>query len=72
MKAVSKEWADRSTLPEHVCDFLDKVPPEVHPMSQLSAACTILNTESCFVRAYHSGIKKTKYWEVNINFYQPL
>ncbi|RZB41003.1 Citrate synt domain containing protein, partial [Asbolus verrucosus] len=60
---ISEEWAKRSELPEHVCDLLNNVPKHVHPMSQLSAACTIMNTESEFVKAYQSGVHKTKLWE---------
>lgn len=63
VKEVSKEWAARCKLPPHVCKFLNDVPKHVHPMSQLSAACTILNTESEFVKAYSSGVKKAKLWE---------
>lgn len=32
-------------------------------MSQLSAAITVLNSESKFAKAYASGVHKSKYWE---------
>lgn len=34
-------------------------------MSQLSAAITVLNSESKFAKAYSSGVHKSKYWEVS-------
>lgn len=44
--------------------MLDNFPTNLHPMSQLSAAVTALNSESNFARAYAEGISRTKYWEV--------
>lgn len=61
--SLSKEWADRAALPAHVVSMLNNFPATVHPMSQLSAAVTALNTESTFVKAYTSGVHKSKYWE---------
>ncbi|XP_022904708.1 probable citrate synthase 1, mitochondrial [Onthophagus taurus] len=63
VKALSKEWADRAELPPHVVTLLNNLPNKVHPMSQFSAAVTALNSESRFVKAYTSGVHKTKYWE---------
>lgn len=63
VKAISQEWAARSSLPSHVTKALNDFPKNLHPMSQFSAAITILNTESEFVKAYTSGVRKDKYWE---------
>ncbi|KAK9869620.1 hypothetical protein WA026_003368 [Henosepilachna vigintioctopunctata] len=63
VKAISKEWADRAELPAHVVSLLNNLPCTVHPMSQLSAAITVLNSESKFAKAYASGVHKSKYWE---------
>ncbi|XP_043537679.1 citrate synthase, mitochondrial [Chiloscyllium plagiosum] len=60
---VSKEWAKRAALPSHVVTMLDNFPNNLHPMSQLSAAVTALNSESGFARAYSEGVSKAKYWE---------
>uniref|UniRef100_A0A2K6SY18 Citrate synthase n=1 Tax=Saimiri boliviensis boliviensis TaxID=39432 RepID=A0A2K6SY18_SAIBB len=60
---LSKEWAKRAALPSHVVTMLDNFPTNLHPMSQLSAAVTALNSESNFARAYSEGISRTKYWE---------
>lgn len=61
---VSREWARRAALPSHVVTMLDNFPTNLHPMSQLSAAVTALNSESKFARAYAEGIHRAKYWEV--------
>lgn len=63
VKALSKEWAERAALPAHVVTLLNNMPNTVHPMSQLSAAVTVLNSESKFAKAYASGVHKSKYWE---------
>ncbi|XP_044268564.1 probable citrate synthase 2, mitochondrial [Tribolium madens] len=62
VKSLSEEWASRSELPAHVCKFLKQVPKDVHPMAQLSAACSICNTESLFKKSY-ATVKKANYWE---------
>jgi citrate synthase len=63
VKAISEEWAARSALPAHVTKALNDFPKSLHPMSQFSAAITILNSESEFVKAYTNGVHKSKYWE---------
>jgi len=63
VKAISQEWATRSSLPEHVVKALNNLPKNIHPMTQFSAAITLLNSESDFVRAYQKGVHKSKYWE---------
>lgn len=63
VKAISQEWASRSSLPEHVVKALNNLPKNLHPMTQFSAAITMLNSESLFVKAYNKGVHKSKYWE---------
>ncbi|XP_051163284.1 probable citrate synthase 2, mitochondrial [Leptopilina boulardi] len=63
VKALSKEWATRSALPSHVTKALNDFPKSLHPMTQFSAAITLLNSESEFVKAYTNGVHKSKYWE---------
>ncbi|XP_017781313.1 PREDICTED: probable citrate synthase 2, mitochondrial [Nicrophorus vespilloides] len=63
VKAISKEWASRAALAPHVMTLLKNLPSTVHPMSQLSAAVIAHNSESKFVKAYMSGVHKSKYWE---------
>lgn len=64
MTWLSREWAKRAALPSHVVTMLDNFPTNLHPMSQLSASITALNSESNFARAYSEGINRAKYWEV--------
>ena len=62
--AISKDWASRAALPQHVVQLVNNLPSSVHPMSQFSAAITAMNSESKFAKAYSEGISKTNYWEV--------
>ncbi|OWK16579.1 CS, partial [Cervus elaphus hippelaphus] len=62
--AEEQEWAKRAALPSHVVTMLDNFPTNLHPMSQLSAAVTALNSESNFARAYAEGVNRAKYWEL--------
>ncbi|KAJ8737565.1 hypothetical protein PYW08_000160 [Mythimna loreyi] len=63
VKALSREWAKRAELPAHVVTMLNNMPSKLHPMTQLSAAVTALNSESVFAKAYSDGVPKSKYWE---------
>lgn len=63
VRALSKEWANRASLPAHVNQMLDNFPTSLHPMSQLSAAVVACNLESKFAQAYQKGVNKSKYWE---------
>eukprot|EP00042_Codosiga_hollandica_P026826 m.129234 g.129234 ORF g.129234 m.129234 type:complete len:475 (-) comp52308_c0_seq1:171-1595(-) len=63
VKAVSKEWNARASIPAHVADMIAKFPTNLHPMSQLSAAVCALQSESKFAKAYASGLPKGKYWD---------
>ena len=56
VQALSKEWASRASLPNHVVTMLNNMPSAVHPMSQLSCAITALNYGSKFSKAYASGV----------------
>lgn len=61
--AISKEWADRASLPQYVVQMLDNFPTHLHPMSQLTAAVAALQSESKFAEAYTKGVHKSTYWE---------
>lgn len=63
VKALSKEWANRAALPQHVVNMLNQMPNTLHPMSQLTAAVVALNHDSQFAKAYSEGVHKSKYWE---------
>jgi len=63
VKAISKEWAERAALPNHVVTLLSNFPSNLHPMAQFSSAIIACNTESKFKKAYEDGVKKSEYWE---------
>lgn len=65
VKWVSKTWAERAELPSHVVTMLNNLPNTVHPMTQLTSAVALLNSESKFVQAYTNGVHKSQYWEVS-------
>merc|ERR1711934_108527 len=62
-KSVSDEFAKNASIPSHVKQMLDAFPKNVHPMTQLSAAVSAMNTESKFAQAYQEGVPKAEYWE---------
>ncbi|KAH9524597.1 hypothetical protein Btru_027287 [Bulinus truncatus] len=64
VNAITKEWNDRADIPNHVITMLNNFPSTLHPMSQLSAAVTVMNSESKFAKAYAEGVHKSKYWEL--------
>jgi len=62
-QAITNEWNQRAGLPAHVEEMLNSLPKNVHPMSQFSAAVTLMNAQSKFVKAYENGVHKSTYWE---------
>ncbi|XP_072028618.1 LOW QUALITY PROTEIN: citrate synthase, mitochondrial-like [Amphiura filiformis] len=63
VKAISKEWADRASIPSHVVHMLNNFPNNLHPMSQFSAAICAMQSDSKFAKAYAEGVHKSTYWE---------
>ena len=64
VRAISKDWASRAALPQHVVQIVNSFPSKLHPMAQFSAAITAMHSESKFAKGYSEGINKTEYWEV--------
>lgn len=62
----SKEWAKWAALSSHVGNMLDNFPTNLHPMSQLSAAITALDSESNFAQIICRGYKPNQVLGVNI------
>lgn len=60
---VTREWNNRADIPQHVVTMLNNFPAQLHPMSQFSAAITVLNLGSKFAKAYSDNAPKSKYWE---------
>ncbi|KAE9021305.1 putative citrate synthase [Phytophthora fragariae] len=60
--SVTAELHSRAKVPEHVRKIIRDL-KHAHPMTQLSAAVTAMNTESIFAKKYAEGIHKSTYWE---------
>jgi len=59
---ISKEWAERASLPQHIVMMLRNFPEDLHPMTQFATAIAALNKDSKFTKAYSDGVPKTDYW----------
>jgi len=59
---ISKEWAERASLPQHIVMMLRNFPEDLHPMTQFATAIAALNKDSKFTKAYADGVPKTDYW----------
>lgn len=62
-ESITSELHSRAKVPEHVKNMIKNFPKDMHPMTQLSAAVTAMNTDSEFAKAYAKGIHKSTYWE---------
>ncbi len=60
---LREEMAARSKVPQRVLDVIDAMSPDLHPMSQFSAAVLALQQDSVMAAEYANGTPKTKYWE---------
>ena len=60
---ISKDWATRAHVPQHVFDVIDAMPKNSKPMTQFSAAIISMATESIFQKAYRAGVNKKYYWD---------
>lgn len=63
VRSLSRELAEKSTLPTFVEHMLDSFPKDLHPMTQFACAVSTLNHGSAFAKAYEKGINKADYWE---------
>jgi len=59
---LSKEWAARAELPQHVVMMLNNFPEDLHPMTQFLTAIAALNKDSKFAKAYSDQVPKSDYW----------
>lgn len=60
--SVTADLHSRAQVPDHVKKLIVDL-KGAHPMTQLSAAVTAMNTESIFAKKYAEGIHKSTYWE---------
>lgn len=68
VRLLSEDWFKRSQktpMPSYLEEILStKIPKNTHPMSQLSMAITLLQSNSSFFKAYQTGkMKKEEMWE---------
>jgi len=63
LKALQKEFAERSRVPKYVWDVLEAMPKDSHPMAMLDTGVLVMQKESEFKKAYDKGMKKTEYWK---------
>ena len=52
---ISRDWATRAHVPQHVFDVIDAIPKTARPMTMFSAAILSMATESVFQKAYRAG-----------------
>lgn len=60
---ISKDWATRSHVPQHVFDVIDALPKNSRPMTQFSTAILSMAYDSVFQKAYRAGVNKKFYWD---------
>jgi citrate synthase len=62
-KALTAELHKRATIPQFALDIMDKLPKDMHPMTQISMSILALQKTSKFQAAYDAGMKKDEYWK---------
>ncbi len=60
---LSKEWRKRAVLPVSTLKMLDTMPPDTHPMVQMSIAIMSMHEDSIFAKRYAEGMSKSEYWD---------
>jgi len=60
---ISKDWATRAHVPQHVFDVIDALPKNSRPMTQFSCAILSMAYDSVFQKAYRAGVNKKFYWD---------
>ena len=63
VKAITKEWQQRSKLPDYLVKILDVLPTDMHPMTQFSTGILALQKDSIFSKKYRKGISKYDLWD---------
>ena len=60
---ITAAWRSHEPLPQYARDVLEALPPDTHPMTQLSMGILALQRESIFAAQYRDGMAKTEYWK---------
>ncbi|KAF2098011.1 citrate synthase mitochondrial precursor [Rhizodiscina lignyota] len=63
VRKLSRELAEKASIPAFVEKMLDDFPKDLHPMTQFACAVSALNYTSVFAKAYEQGLNKADYWE---------
>jgi len=63
VELISLELEKRSCVPDFVFDVINRLPNNMHPMTQFSIAILSLRDNSEFSKAYSKGISKKEYWD---------
>lgn len=63
VKEITKEWQQRSALPDYLIDTLKAIPKDTHPMTQFSLGILSLQQDSIFSKKYREGMSKMEYWD---------
>ena len=63
VKEITKEWQQRSALPDYLINTLKAIPKETHPMTQFSLGILSLQQDSIFSKKYREGMSKMEYWD---------
>jgi len=59
--ATTLAWRKNETLPNHVKEALDRLPIDMHPMTQFSIGILAMQHDSLFARRYREGMTKNEY-----------
>jgi len=63
IKWLSKEWYDRSKLPQITLDTIASLPVSTHPMTQFIIGINSMQATSVFSKRYAEGMNKSDYWD---------
>lgn len=66
VKDLQNEFNSRAGVPGYVWDVMRAMPADSHPMAMISVGIMAMQKESEFAKAYGAGVKKTEYWESNL------
>ncbi len=60
---LSKEFAERSDIPDYIWNVLNAMPKDSHPMAMLDTAILVMERDSVFRQRYTEGMSKMDYWD---------
>jgi len=63
VREITREWQNRSSLPDYLIEVLKSIPKDTHPMTQFSLGILALQRDSIFSKKYREGMSKMEYWD---------